>query len=283
MIPPFDQVPITHSPAALAQWIERAAVSDVQGALPVAQRGKLIPFTERAPGSVAYGSQGLDSLMFNRVFIGGELGSADPRALGELLDRAAERAGGPSLIHLAEQERTPELLAVLRERAIAPYRRAWVKLMRTPGALPACRTELRVREAGLEDAASFAEIASSCLGLAPETRPLLAALPGRPHWHVYLACERGRPVATGALFVSSEIGYLGFAGTLPEARSRGAQRALLHKRIRVAFALGCRAVFSETGEEVPGEPNISFSNMIRLGMQPLERRENYAREGSRWR
>ncbi|MFN8573783.1 MAG: GNAT family N-acetyltransferase [Gemmatimonadaceae bacterium] len=55
----------------------------------------------------------------------------------------------------------------------------------------------------------------------------------------FLAELDGRPVAAGALSVREGVGLLAGASTIPEARRRGAQNALLEARLRHAAEVGC--------------------------------------------
>lgn len=55
----------------------------------------------------------------------------------------------------------------------------------------------------------------------------------------FLAEIEGAPVATGALSVRDGVGLLAGASTIPSARGRGAQQALLAARLNHAAALGC--------------------------------------------
>ena len=57
--------------------------------------------------------------------------------------------------------------------------------------------------------------------------------------HPFLAELEGQPVATGMLFIYDDVAILAGASTLPEARSRGAQNALLDARLRYAKERGC--------------------------------------------
>jgi len=65
--------------------------------------------------------------------------------------------------------------------------------------------------------------------------------------------------------------WLGMAGTLPEARGRGAQGALL--RARSAGAPGL--VITETWVPPPGGHNTSLANMHRAGFITIAERANY--------
>ncbi|HEX8290429.1 MAG TPA: GNAT family N-acetyltransferase, partial [Pyrinomonadaceae bacterium] len=55
----------------------------------------------------------------------------------------------------------------------------------------------------------------------------------------FLAESGGRPVATGALSIHEGVALLAGASTVPEARRRGAQLALLDARLAYAAGRGC--------------------------------------------
>ena len=61
----------------------------------------------------------------------------------------------------------------------------------------------------------------------------------RKHAPSFLAELEGRPVATGALSVWEGVALLAGASTVPEARRRGAQLALLDARLAYAAEHGC--------------------------------------------
>ena len=283
-----DGRPSSPDAAVLGQWIERAAAIDALAAVPAAQRPRFDPFVAREPGVVGYGLPGLPSTMLNRIFVGGEGSVPSADAVARVLERFAARGVERFFAHVASEAATPSVLAALGARGVERYHRGWFKLVRH-GAAPEpplpllVATDLRVREATLADSGAFADLIVRCHGALPEAAPLLAALVTRPRWHVYVACDGERPVATGALTVLGDVGYLGYGATDPAYRRRGAQSALLAKRMRVALALGCRWIFSDTGEAVAGQPNPSFDNMRRLGLEPIARRDNYAPAGVTWR
>lgn len=57
--------------------------------------------------------------------------------------------------------------------------------------------------------------------------------------HRFLASHEGRPIAAGGLFVHDNVALLAGASTIPSARRKGAQLALLHARLRFAATAGC--------------------------------------------
>lgn len=81
-------------------------------------------------------------------------------------------------------------------------------------------------------------------------------------WRLYLARIDGVPVAMAVLAVCDGLGYLANAATLPEFRGRGAQSALIARRIADAEAEGCELVVSQC---VPG--GTSHRNLHRAGLR----------------
>ena len=151
----------------------------------------------------------------------------------------------------------------------------WVKLTRTTGEAPACVTDLRIERIGAGHAPGFAAIAARGFGWPDAIRPWLAALVGRPAWRHYLAFDGDHPVATGALFVRGGTGWLSFAATDPAHRGRGAQSALVTRRIADARALGCEQLIVETAEETRERRATSLHNLKRLGFELAYLRPNY--------
>ena len=56
--------------------------------------------------------------------------------------------------------------------------------------------------------------------------------------HCFVAEERGKPIATASLSLASDVALLAGASTIPSARRRGAQQALLQARLAIAAARG---------------------------------------------
>ncbi len=78
------------------------------------------------------------------------------------------------------------------------------------------------------------------------------------------------------LFVKDGVAWLDWGATAPEFRGRRSQSALLNRRIRDALDLGCRLIATTTGEEVPGDPQISYRNIVKMGFEPAYVRQNFA-------
>jgi hypothetical protein len=163
-----------------------------------------------------------------------------------------------------------------RDFSLAP-RAAWAKFVRGTGDPPLWPTKLETRVAAVSDASAIARIITDAYGLPSHLQPWLASLVGRPGWYFFVACADSTPIATGALHVRNETGWLGLAATDARHRGLGAQSALLALRIRAAADHGCRAVVTETGEPKASEPNPSLDNIRRAGFVQVCSRLNYRR------
>jgi GNAT superfamily N-acetyltransferase len=114
--------------------------------------------------------------------------------------------------------------------------------------------ELEVRE---EERETFARTFVEAVGAPDAHRAPLEAWDAR----VYVAYVDGRPAGAGALYVAEGIGHLANVATLPGLRRRGAQSALIRRRIRDAGAAGCTLVSS--GASVGSQ---SLRNLERAGL-----------------
>ncbi len=119
-------------------------------------------------------------------------------------------------------------------------------------------------------------IVADAFDLGPDGAPWIAALVGRPDWRIHVGLDGGRVVGSGALFVKHRVGFLDWGATAPAARGRGCQSALLRARVLDALELGCEIMGTATGEEVPGDPQHSYSNIMRAGFRPEVTRGNFA-------
>jgi GNAT superfamily N-acetyltransferase len=104
---------------------------------------------------------------------------------------------------------------------------------------------------------------------------MAAASVGRPGWCPYGVWDDEQIVAGGTMYIREGTGQLFGGVTLPFARGRGAQSALLAARARAAHAAGCRWLVAETGVESTGTHNSSLHNMARMGFTSLYQRQNW--------
>ncbi len=203
--------------------------------------------------------------MLNRV-VG--LGASKP-ATEEQLDAAIAAMDGLRFyVSVSADARPPELAGWLQSRG---FERGWgwMQFCRGVEPVPEAPTRLELAEIGAERGDAFARIVCDAYGLPPEAEALAASATEREGWRCWLALADRDPAGAAALFVGQGAGYLGFAGTLPEHRGQGAQSALLAARIGRARELGCEAVYTETGEQLPDRPSRSYRNILRAGFHEL--------------
>jgi GNAT superfamily N-acetyltransferase len=263
-----------------AEQIELDATRDMYDALATEQAGAVGLMTGWIGGAWAFGSRAIPDVVFNRVLGLGVFSAARQ----DDLPRIAEgyRAAGIEryIVHVAPQVQPAELGAWLEGAGYRPFRRAWAKFVRKPQWLEAGGPPtLAAVEIGPERAAEFARIVVQAYGLPEVAGPMVAALPGRTSWLCYLATDAGRAIGAAAMFARGREAWLGLAATDPSARGRGAQTLLLARRISDAARLGAGEVYVETGEQVEGEPQTSYGNILKAGFKRLYARANLLAPG----
>ncbi|MBI3790568.1 MAG: hypothetical protein HY275_06795, partial [Gemmatimonadetes bacterium] len=87
----------------------------------------------------------------------------------------------------------------------------------------------------------------------------------------FLAELDGLPIAAGALFLSGDVALLAGASTIPIARGRGAQGALLAARLAHAAAQG-----SALAMMITPPASASQRNAERAGFRPVYARTKWA-------
>ncbi len=257
--------------------IERAALEDLNAAV-TENLGTKLAMTSRTIGSAfvsAFGALPASAVVANRA-IGLGLGGEETE---DTIDAIAELYAGAGVaryfVHLHPDSRPAEIGTWLAARGLEEAR-AWVKFRRGREAPPEVTTDLQIRPAGPEDAAAFGRIEADAFDLGAAGAPWVALMIGRPDWHVYMSFDGDQPAGAGALYVKDGIGWLDWGATAPAFRGRRSQSALLRRRILDALDLGCHTLATTTGEEVPGDPQVSYKNIVKMGFAPAYVRKNYA-------
>jgi hypothetical protein len=116
-----------------------------------------------------------------------------------------------------------------------------------------------------------AEIARARDALGDTLWPQYERSAGKDGFFHFMAFDRDRPVAIGALAVFERLGYLYAASTAEADRQRGAQRALIARRIEKARTVGCSALAVETLTML----EHSLRNLQRAGFEQIFEREVY--------
>lgn len=154
--------------------------------------------------------------------------------------------------------------------------RGWQKFSRGRESVPEPKTDLSIRKIGEDDAAASASILSDAFELGDAVRPWLQLLPTRERWHIFMAFDGDTPAGTGALYIDGDTAWTDFGATSPAFRRRGCQSSLLRHRLQYALDHGCKQIFTCTGEEVPGDPQHSYSNILKAGFKEEYVRFNLA-------
>lgn len=262
-------------PDLISERLERMAAEDLCASAPAALKQSLgLGLVEVGDALVSIASHE-PSILLNRVMGLGLDEPAEPETLARIQD-VFRRVGVDSYFLHLHPAASPDRLRAWIAAAGLVKRRGWMKFSRGRDAPPDARSDLRVERIGPEYGDAFGRIAAEGFGLSEQAIPLLASIVGRPNWRVYLSFDGDTPAGTGVLYVEDGHGWLGWGATAPAFRRRGGQRAVLVRRIRDGLELGCRMLFTETGEAVEGDPQHSYHNIEWAGFRPDYIRENYA-------
>lgn len=268
--------PALTSQARIAEAVEAAAWADSFSAVADTDLGTA---TARIGDATVMRMEKLPAAFFSKVIGLGLEEPADAARVGEILAWFRD-AGFEKIWFQPSPAAEPDgLLALLARCGVMPVARKWGKFVRDAQSPPNAVTDLTIREIGADAAADFARAAVDGFELPAFLAPWIAALPGRPHWRTYVAYQGREPAACAALFQQDRAAFFGFDATRPEFRRRGAQGALLERRIADALASGCELLTAETGVDEGGE-GPSWKNIRRAGFRLLYVRPNCAPNGA---
>jgi hypothetical protein len=264
-------------PASLTELeaIERDAWLDMFAASPA-------PFTQgaglasrRFGEAAGFAIRAAPTIQFNRAQGVGLSGVSDG-TLDGILVWLAGACGAAWSLQVIDQPGEVLAPARLELRGLVAAG-AWTKFVRDPAQPPAARTDLSIQTVGPAQAMDFGATVAAGFGAPPPFAGWAAGLVGRPRWTTYVAYDGRTPAAAAALYLQDGLAWLGLGCCLPAWRGRGAQSALLARRIADAGAARARAVVTETGSPPPGEEDRhpSYRNIRRAGFAPAYERINY--------
>ncbi|MCP4328114.1 MAG: hypothetical protein GY791_06720 [Alphaproteobacteria bacterium] len=254
--------------------VERAAVEDLGAAASEELRAAL-KIESGALGSahcLIAGGLPASAIVINRTIGLGLTKPADRDLVADMVARYRAAGAARYFVHVHHQAQPDELPGWLGEFGLKPTR-GWAKFRRGREAPPAVETTLDIRPATAD---AFGRIEADAFDVGSAGAPWLARLVGRPNWHIFMSFAGDEPAGAGALFVHDGIGWCDWGATAPDFRGRGGQSAVLRARIVAALDLGCRMLVTETGEEVPGDPQHSYKNIVKMGFEEAYVRANYA-------
>lgn len=182
----------------------------------------------------------------------------------------------PIGISLCPNIQTTQITRWLTDRGFA-IANQWVKMARGISPPQHSNSLLRVEPARPDQADIVADIVKTGFELDEALGPVFGVPVHSENNRVYIAWDGDTPAAVGTLSLYGDVGHLNTAATLPEFRGRGAQGAIMVRRIQDGIQLGCKGFVTETWD--PGEStNHSYNNMLRHGFELAYKRPNWVLE-----
>ncbi len=250
--------------------------------IPSALVARLRPRTALIADGLATCLGASEALRMNRTVGLGSRGRATAAAVDEIVDfyRAArchaysvEVAPGPQhdaiALWLRDRGFHPATGLAMLSRPLGPA------IARQPGSW-------RVRRARRSEIETVMELFGHVFPVAASVRPwsLASAASRGEHylaWPVLGGAGEVPPVAVATLVVDGPIAWLRGGATLTPWRRRGGQTALIAARLRRGARLGCTRAWSETAWPVPGQPDGSRRNLLRLGFEVVGQKSIFVR------
>ena len=197
--------------------------------------------------------------------VGAIFGDSTATQLVDELEAFFDTAGLPPSLELCPWA-SSDLVAELRRRGYAVdwFRNVYAHGLR---GLPP-RARVQIEDVGDELEAEWTSILGSQYEAGSAARrnsdEFCAAVHRVPGAQNLVAMIDGKAVGTGSLTPVRTVAWLGGATTVPEARGRGAQHALLVDRLHRAKRMGCNLA------AVTAVPDgVSARNLLRVGFQLL--------------
>jgi hypothetical protein len=270
----------TNISPALLERVEAEAFFAVEEAAPSATRGALGMASLRIGGGVALAMRNDPTRFWSKVLGLGFEQPVTAELIGEVCGFYRSHGAAYATLEIA-----PDVLP-------ADWPEICARLNLTPGGtLVKLAIDVDTAVARLDDSAqpaprvspeqvkpdqalAWASVQVESFGMPRDgLAEMAAATVGQPNWYQVGVWADGYLVGAAAMYTFEGAAHMFGAGTLPNARRRGGQTAMLAARVRAAQAAGCRWIVGETSVEAPGEHNPSLHNMMRAGLEPrYERR-----------
>ena len=202
----------------------------------------------------------------NRVYLCGAEPGMDSDSIRRMVDLFAAEGIGRFFVWLSPGPRMEAVRGWLGASGLTRVQwTGYPTLCRSVRSPVPFSTDLEVREVGADEIAAMHEPPDQTIW------PDYLRTAGSEGFFHYMAFDGKRPVAIAALCMFEDIGYLMAAATAESHRRRGAQQALIAKRIERAEALGCAIEVSETLYML----EHSWRNLQRAGFQEVYEKEVY--------
>jgi len=172
---------------------------------------------------------------------------------------------GSDVFHEVSPLADPAVLNILPDRGYRPCELTSLLFQPLPAPLvgAASGSTIVVRQARADEMGAWAETAVAGWGEFEWSRAFMSSFApvaaGTEDSYRFFAFDAGKPIATSSLAVHGEVALLAGAATIPEARGRGAQRALLTARLQLAAGLGCTLAVMGAAPGSPSQRNAERS------------------------
>jgi hypothetical protein len=226
-------------------------------------------------GAVLSTLSALNFAAFNRVIA---LGVASPDDAGELAAVRAfyERRAQTRYAVEVTPASPASLRTALAEQGFVAAREGVAKLWRGVDGIPAARGVVDIREVSTQDRKEWAAVNLDAWQLPQFFDAWFVATIGHDGFRHFGAFEGNQMVATGALFATDDVAWIGFDATRSNFRGRGFQHAMIIGRLEEAAKMGCRLVHVEIAGVTAGMTNQSLDNMVKLGFERIYDKECFA-------
>jgi hypothetical protein len=270
----------TGIPVVLAERSEAEAMYDFEISTPAAAQAELGMAAIRLGGGVAL-SVRADTTSFWCKALG--FGFDEPvtaALIEEICEFYKSEKLSRAVLQLAPSVLPEDWAAICVKHNISGGA-TWVKLARdltddSVGAQTPLAEDLRIAPVGPEHTQQWASVMLRGFGMSESVlSPMFGAIVGRPGWYQHGVWAGGEMVAGAAMHVHEDVAQFAAASTVPHARGRGAQGALIAARAEAARAAGCRWLVGETEAEAPGASNSSLHNVTRVGFTVQYERRNW--------
>ena len=258
----------------IAFWLEAAEARVYADIYERAGANELDPHAIVDDGSATFWLGALDVGFFNRsIGLGvGRPATEDDIAAAVGAFQSANLTN--YVVQLSPFARPSAIERWLEARGLRRGRR-WAKFWRDTEDAPAERSILSIGELVDVDRDAWVQVVLTAFEMSTELEPLIRATFEAPGWSHYVARDGDALVGTAAMCVLGEVAWLGFGATLETHRGKGSQTAMFARRIRDARAAGVNLCVTETGEDLPEDPNPSYRNMLRAGFRLAYLRQNW--------
>ncbi|MEJ2103411.1 MAG: GNAT family N-acetyltransferase [Ignavibacteriaceae bacterium] len=216
----------------------------------------------------------IDILAFNRVVGLGIKEPIDEDIIDIILNKIEANQVNRFFIQIHPEVYSDKLRRLLELNTFSHYNN-WVRLVRDASPASKIKTKLEIKTITKNTSKLFGEIVVKSFEWPDELAEWIASPIGRKNWYHYMVFEKNIPIATAAFFHTGSYAWFDFAATHPDHRGKGAQSALLARRIDDCRKLGVKTIIVETAEQTSKKESPSYRNVLNAGFKEAYKRPNF--------